>query len=275
MNDGGLTAWRRQSNNARMLALQSAGPHSPAAPGPVEIASFGASAIRLTTPAGLAVMIDPWRNLPAGRTDWFWHDFPDTAVDIGLSTHAHFDHDALHRLDASVLIDRLTGRYGFADLTLTGIADKHAIDFTHGAYDLQAIYRYLGRPEMRPPDNARAWDNCLIIAETGGLRILHWGDNRPDPPGPVWAALGQIDILILPVDDSQHVLSHPNVAAIIARLAPAVVIPVHYFNPAITSPASTLLGTDRWLAAQPRVLHHDHAAAWHADHGLDVTTGKA
>jgi L-ascorbate metabolism protein UlaG (beta-lactamase superfamily) len=305
MTNSGQSAWRQLSNNNHMRALQSTGAHpdtdtgsgTGTGSGTVEIASFGASAIRITTPAGLSILIDPWRNPPDGTTDWFYHDFPETTVDIGLSTHAHFDHDALHRLDANMLIDRLTGSYRFADLSLTGLADKHATDFSHSAYDLHAIYRYLGRPEMRPPDNARSWDNSLIIAETGGLRILHWGDNRADPPPDIWDAIGKVDILLLPVDDSQHVLSHANVAAIAARLAPAVLIPIHSFNMATTRPNSTLLTADKWLAAQPRTLHHPaptaqysaatlptepmvHSfgghlafdpAAWHAAHGLQVT----
>ena len=47
-------------------------------------------------------MIDPWRNYPSRTWDWYFHDFPVTLVDVGVSTHAHFDHDALHRLDAHV-----------------------------------------------------------------------------------------------------------------------------------------------------------------------------
>ena len=51
-------------------------------------------------------MIDPWRNHSSRRWDWYFHDFPVTATDFGASTHAHVDHDALHRLDAHVLLDR-------------------------------------------------------------------------------------------------------------------------------------------------------------------------
>ncbi len=82
----------------------------------MEIAHFGSSAFRITTALGPTLMVDRWRNYPTGAWGWYFRDFPRVAVDIGISGHAHFDHDALHRLDASVLLDRLIGGYRFADL---------------------------------------------------------------------------------------------------------------------------------------------------------------
>jgi hypothetical protein len=35
-------------------------------------------------------------NHPSRSWDWYFRDSPITAVDVGISTHAHFDHDALH-----------------------------------------------------------------------------------------------------------------------------------------------------------------------------------
>ncbi|MEM1299441.1 MAG: MBL fold metallo-hydrolase, partial [Pseudomonadota bacterium] len=114
--DNGLWAWRQTSNQNRMIEAQ----QGVTSDGPVKLAYFGGSAFRVTAPSGLTIMIDPWRNHPAGKWDWYFHDFPETSVDIGVSTHAHFDHDALHLLDASVLLDRLIGEYRFADVTITG-----------------------------------------------------------------------------------------------------------------------------------------------------------
>ena len=116
------------TNHNRMIEIQAG--RSPPRDDPVEIAYYGSSAFRITSPNGVSVMIDPWRNHPSHRWDWYFHDFPLTATDIGASTHAHFDHDALHRLDAHVLLDRLIGRYTFSDMTLHGLADKHETDLS-------------------------------------------------------------------------------------------------------------------------------------------------
>lgn len=247
--DTGLTTWQLASNHNRMIDLQ-AHPPAPSEAG-LELAYFGGSAFRVTSPGGLSVMVDPWRNHPSGKWDWYFRDFPRTAVDIGVSTHAHFDHDALHRLDAHVLLDRLIGTYSFGDVTIRGIADKHATDSSHATYDFKRIHEGLGGVAIEPPDNPRSWDNCLIVVETGGLRLLHWGDNRHDPPDAVWAALGAIDIALLPVDGSQHVMGFVHVAAILERLRPKVVVPHHYYIWDLVQRGSTLLPADDWVAERP------------------------
>jgi L-ascorbate metabolism protein UlaG (beta-lactamase superfamily) len=250
----GLPTWRRATNHNRMIALQArAGAMDPAAVGPVEIAYYGSSAFRITSPEGISVMVDPWRNHPGRKWDWYFHDMPETPIDIGVSTHAHFDHDALDRLDAHVLLDRPIGEYRFGDIGVSGIADKHATDSSEAVYDFRDIHLRHNGVDIRPPDNPRSWDNTLVVVETGGLRILHWGDNRHDAPDAVWARLGRIDIALLPADGSRHVMGFAMTQSIIDRLSPSVVIPHHYIIVDVTQRQSTLLPPDAWLATQPRV----------------------
>ena len=248
--DSGPVAWQSTCNHNRMLQLQLES-GSPSIPGPVEIAHFGSSAFRITSPRGLTVMIDPWRNHPKRHWDWYIRDFPMTAVDIGVSTHAHFDHDALNRLDAHVLLDRPIGSYSLLDVTIRGIADKHSIDSAAGTYDFVKVYRELHGVDITPPDNPRSWDNVLVVVETGGLRIVHWGDNRHNPPDSVWNALGHIDIALLPVDGSQHVMSFGSTEEIIKRLGPRVVIPHHYYIWDVTQRQSTLMPAKTWVTERP------------------------
>jgi len=244
----GLWAWKQSENNNRMIARQQAAP----AEGPVRLAYFGGSAFRITTPSGLTLMIDPWRNPPWGTWNWYLFDFPEVEVDICLSTHAHFDHDALHLLHASTLLDRLIGRYEFADVAITGIADKHVSDTSHADVDWAGLTRKLTPMETLPPDNWRSFDNTLLLIETGGLRILHWGDNRPDPPPEIWERLGHVDVALLPIDGSQHVLGYEQVEAIRERLRPKVIVPHHYFIWNVTHRASTLGPPNDWMAGQAR-----------------------
>jgi L-ascorbate metabolism protein UlaG (beta-lactamase superfamily) len=248
--EAGPVAWRSAANHNSMMDRFRAGPPKPL--GGVELAYFGSSAFRITSPEGLTVMIDPWRNHPLRQWDWYLRDMPMTPVDIGVSTHAHFDHDALNCLDAHVLLDRLIGTYSFRDVTITGIPDKHATQSGFGTYDFKMVHRELNGVNIEPPDNPRSWDNCLVVVETGGLRILHWGDNRHDAPDDVYEALGRIDIALLPVDGSQHVMSHGMTAEIIARLKPKIVVPHHYYIWDLTTRGSTLMPADDWVAAQPR-----------------------
>ena len=57
---------------------------------------FGHCAFRWETPGGITVVADPYRN-EAGRY-WFTRLFPEVRCDLGLISHAHFDHDAVDRL---------------------------------------------------------------------------------------------------------------------------------------------------------------------------------
>ena len=245
--DTGLNVWQMASNHNRMIELQKAS--APTNDGAVEIAYFGSSAFRITSPMGVSVMVDPWRNHPSRKWDWYFHDFPITEVDIGISTHAHFDHDALHRLDAHVLLDRLIGQYTFGDVTISGFADKHAVDSTYALYDYKKISKFFNNVDIEPPNNPRSWDNCLLVLEVGEMRILHWGDNRHNPPENIWSALGHIDIALLPIDASQHVMGHIHTAQIIDTLKPRVVIPHHYYIWDVVQRQSTLQTCQDWVEA--------------------------
>ena len=161
------------------------------------------------------------------------------------------NHDAVHVPSANVILDRLVGTWSFADVTVTGIADKHVSDSSHNAYDWADKTRRLTDVKTDPPDNWRSFDNSLLLIEVGGLRILHWGDNRPDPPEEVWARLGTVDVALLPVDGSQHVLSFDQVQRIAARLEARIVVPHHYYVWDITTRGSTLLPPNAWVTAQP------------------------
>ncbi len=252
--ESGLQAWRQMSNHNRMIDLQDrAGGASPDTAGDVEIAYFGSSAFRITTPAGLTLMIDPWRNYPTRTWDWYFRDFPRVAVDVGVSSHAHFDHDALHRLDASVLLDRLIGSYAFADLRITGIAEKHETDSRRATYDFKKLIKAFQGIDIEPPDNPRSWDHCLLRVETGGLRIAHWGDNRHNPPDSTLERLGAVDILLLPVDASMHVMGYEMGERVIEALRPKVVIPHHYYIWDLIQRQSTLREADEWVEGRGHV----------------------
>ena len=250
--DAGLSGWKMASNHNRMMELQRTSMKGGA--GSVKIDYFGSSAFKITSPSGITLMIDPWRNHPSRKWDWYFDDFPLTEVDIGISSHAHFDHDALHLLDAHVLLDRLIGTYTFGDIKITGIADKHATDSSAAVYDFKRIIKEFDNIDITPPNNPRSWDHCLLLIETGGLKILAWGDNRHNPPEEVWGAVNNVDIVLLPIDDSQHVISFPHAEEIIRRLNPSVIIPHHYYIFDVTVRQSTLQPADGWLSTQSNVV---------------------
>ena len=268
--DSGLQAWRQRTNHNRMIEIQERGGDvaDPTAAGEVEIAFFGSSSFRITTPNGISLMVDPWRNFPNEKWDWYFRDFPHVPVDIGVSSHAHFDHDALHRLDAHVLLDRLIGRYEFGDLKITGIAEKHETDSSQATWDFKRVILEMDGIDITPPNNPRSWDHCLLVIETGGLRILHWGDNRHNPPDAIWDRIGHVDILLMPIDESRHVMGYEMAESVIEKLKPHVVIPHHYYIFHVVQRQSTLMPADEWVRQQPRYELLDSATRRYSTESL-------
>lgn len=240
------TDWQQPGNNNHVIKLQELGPEGE---GGLKIDYYGHCALKLTSPGGASVLFDPWRDDPSGAWGrWFKTAFPETLVDITMSTHTHFDHDAIDRPQSTMVLDRMVGTFRFADLTITGFADKHAC-VAPGWYQWTDVIAEFGAKAC-PPDNPGHMDMVVYLVETGGVRTLIWGDNRHDPAEGFWDAVGRVDVLTLPVDGSEHILSYGMGNDIVARLKPKVIIPTHYLNEATTYTLSTLQSADKWVRAQ-------------------------
>jgi L-ascorbate metabolism protein UlaG (beta-lactamase superfamily) len=258
-------AWMQPGNNNHILDLQSSA--DAASTGEVTIDYYGHCAFRITSPGGLSIMFDPWRNDPSGAWGlWYPNEFPKTVVDVCMSTHTHFDHDAIFRPEATMVLDRMVGSWSFGDVSITGIADKHACE-APGWYQWTNALAEFGQNAC-PPDNPGHMDMVMYVVETGGIRTLIWGDNRHNPPEEVWQALGRIDVLTLPVDGSEHILSYEMGNAIVERLKPKIVIPTHYLNEATTLTLSTLARADEWVESQKSFTKLDKATLELAADGI-------
>lgn len=240
------TDWTQPGNNNHVIELQGkTGPVD----GAVGIDFFGHCAIKITSPAGATILFDPWRDDPSGAWGlWFKNEFPETPVDICMSTHTHFDHDAIDRPVSTMVLDRMVGAFEFADLKITGFADKHAC-VAPGWYNWTNALAEFG-VEACPPNNVGHMDMVVYLVETGGVRTLIWGDNRPNPPAEFWDTIGPVDVLTLPVDGSQHILSYEQGDEIVARLKPKVVIPTHYLSETTSYTLTTLQPADEWVKNQ-------------------------
>ena len=189
---------------------------------------YGHCAFLWQTSQGLRVLSDPYRNIEDRY--WFTRLFPQVECDLGLITHAHFDHDAADRLPEGASMLRSPGQLQIEDMSIEGIIDIHS-----GASGL------------------RGMRNIMFLLETGGLRFLHIGDNRADWPEDVSQGVGKVDVLLVTVDDSSHLLSYAEVDSIIERVDPRIVIPMHSRIPSLMPESCGLKSPDQWLATQSAV----------------------
>ena len=210
----------------------------PTRPGSVGLEFYGHNAFKITTPVGLTILADPWRNDLTGHyPKWFLNKFPAIHADIVLSTHAHFDHAAVDAPNALMVLERLVGQFKLGDVDIMGLADMHQCEST-----------------PCPAKNETGFENAIQIVATGGLRIAIWGDNRAVPDPSLDPYLKNVDVLILPVDT---VLTRPEADDIVRKYDPKAVIPAHYFIEGLTTTASGVNSCDGWVNDQERAHHAD------------------
>jgi len=201
----------------------------------------------------LTVLTDPWRNdSTEDYPKWFLTEFPAVRVDVVLSTHAHFDHDAVERPKGLMVLERLVGQFKLGDVEITGLADKHKCDPTADRKVESAPGSF--HAETCPPNNVIGFDNSIQIIETGGLRIAVWGDNRPVPDPSLDHDLRNVDVLILPVET---ILTRTEADAIVRKYDPKAVIPAHYFVKGLTTDVSGLDSADGWVNEREKVPDAD------------------
>ena len=229
----GDVAYAQNKNNTRIIAAHYYGGLREATDG-VEISYYGMSALKITTPKGLELFIDPWKNPcdPSWGGIWFNQRMPMTHCDIGLITHGHFDHNAFEMLDAGMTLKQLSGVYSFADFKITGLADKHIAETQSPVFTREVLEKLYPFPNVDWEDR----DNSILLIETGGLRIVHWGDNRQNPPQDIWDQLTDIDVAILPVSDDGRTLTPEWADKIAQKMNAKVIIPTHYFMSNINIP---------------------------------------
>jgi L-ascorbate metabolism protein UlaG (beta-lactamase superfamily) len=170
---------------------------------------YGQSAFHLS--AGEAtVAIDPFGDmseLASARGMQF--DYPlieGVQAQLLLVTHEHIDHNGVEAIGGDPTILRSTaGRLQSPLGEVTAIASEH--DERAGT-------------ERGP--------NTIFVFELDGLRVAHFGDFGQSALREEQAeAIGTVDLLIVPVGGGPTIGAE-GADAIVARLAPRWVVPMHY-----------------------------------------------
>lgn len=84
---------------------------------------------------------------------------------------------------------------------------------------------------VRDEGGTRFNGNSIFVFEVSNLCIAHLGHLHHALTDVHLGELGQIDVLLVPVDDA-YTMSQVDMVEVIHQIAPPVVIPMHYFNAA-------------------------------------------
>jgi L-ascorbate metabolism protein UlaG (beta-lactamase superfamily) len=174
---------------------------------------YGQAAFRLSGAEG-TVFIDPFGDVSALTSRGMHFDYPaieGVDADLLLVTHEHLDHNGVEVVDGNPTILRSTaGRHESPVGEIVAIASEH--DESAGT-------------ERGP--------NTIFVFTLDGVRVAHFGDfGQTSLRDEQAEAVGQVDLLFLPVGDGPTIGAE-QAAAIVNRLAPKGVVPMHYRTPRV------------------------------------------
>jgi L-ascorbate metabolism protein UlaG (beta-lactamase superfamily) len=180
----------------------------------MQIEWYGQSAFRLSS-ARETVLVDPFADLSQLTARGMRFDYPPiegVSADLVLVTHEHMDHNGVETIGGDPTILRSTaGRLESPIGEVTAIASEH--DESAGT-------------ERGP--------NTIFVFTLEDLRVCHFGDfGQSTLRDEQAAAIGPVELLILPVGDGPTI-GAGQAQAIVERLRPRWVVPMHYRTPRIS-----------------------------------------
>lgn len=205
------------------------------------------SAFRFTSDGGITVLFDPWQSTSDSQqssTDlsgswgvWFPEDIGDFDADALISAHAAFDRDVETMPDGVPVLDHLDGSWAMGDVRVTGFPDHNI--------------------------------TLLVIS---GIRFVIWGEGLIEETSSLWQDIGEVDVLLLPIEASQTSLSYDEADRIIKRVAPDMIVPGLYLTAGVDASQNQLGDAEEWSRQQNyfTILREPHlsiTAQW--VHSLD------
>jgi len=184
----------------------------------MDISWFGHACFRLRD-RDVSVVTDPF-DASLG------YALPKLQADIVTISHDHPHHSHLAAVIGDFRVLDSPGEYEIRSIFITGIATY-------------------------PPQRAAAEGsqhherNVIFIFEFDSLTVCHLGDLRQVPSQAQVEALGEVDVLLVPVGGGEHgSLNASQAAEVVSLVEPSIVIPMHYRTDATTI---NMDGVDKFL----------------------------
>jgi L-ascorbate metabolism protein UlaG (beta-lactamase superfamily) len=196
---------------------------------------YGQAAFRLSGREA-TVFIDPFGDTSGLTARGIQFDYPSISgvdADLLLITHEHVDHNGVEAIDGEPVVLRST-----AGRLESPIGEVVAISSEHDA----------SAGTERGP-------NTIFVFALDGVRVAHFGDfGQQGLRDEQAAAIGDVDLMFLPVG-AGPTIGADEAAAIIERLGPRWVVPMHYRTHRI----GFLEPADAFLERMPHVQRLDEA----------------
>ena len=170
----------------------------------IRIRWLGQASFQMTTSGGTVIIIDPidfkGYHMPAGTT-----------ADFVTVSHEHIDHNAVEAVSGNPAVFRGTN---------SKCTTVNSIDTTIGEVRLYTV------PSFHDPGHHRV--NAIFIFEFDEIRVAHLGDIGTILTDEQIKAIGDIDILMIPVG-GQFTIAAAQADTIVNQLGVTrLVFPMHY-----------------------------------------------
>ncbi len=153
----------------------------------------------------------------------------DEPADIVLMSHEHPDHAGVDAIPGNPRAAMHPVKEQAGAVTITGFEVDH--DETGGS---------------------ERGKNTIILLDDGDIRLAHLGDLGHVLDAGTVAAIGSVDVLIVPVGGF-FTIDHQAASAVVEALKPRIVIPMHFKTPKIGFPIDP---PDAFLRTQKTVQHN-------------------
>jgi L-ascorbate metabolism protein UlaG (beta-lactamase superfamily) len=190
----------------------------------VRLKYYGHSSFLLEAGDGMRVIIDPYES---GCFNGSIQLSPVTdTADAVVASHKHDDHGAVGTIPGQPQV------FIHPTSATVGTWSIRGIDVAHDAEG--------GRSRGT---------NTIIVLDDGDVRVVHLGDLGHALNQETVAAIGRVDVLLIPVG-GHFTIDHQQAAEVAEALSPRIVIPMHYKTPKVDFPIS---GPEPFLATQAAV----------------------
>lgn len=168
----------------------------------MKIMWYGHAAFKVTTEAGVRIIIDPYQSGAFGGA-LSYGKITDEA-DIVLSSHDHDDHNYVKDIAGPFTLINRKGEYTEKGVKIRAIPTFH--DASRGS---------------------ERGENLIFVIEADGLTLGHTGDLGHILEKSILSSLGRMDILLLPVGGF-YTIDAREAARILNDIGPLVTIPMHF-----------------------------------------------
>ncbi len=202
---------------------------------------LGHAAFMITSDNGTRIITDPY----ATSKNLTYDEIKETA-DIVTVSHGHSDHNNVAAVKGNPAVVKEAGTKEVKGIKFGGIPTYH--DEAGGS---------------------KRGNNIIFCFEIDGIRVCHLGDLGHQLDDKQVAELGEVDILLTPVGGFYTIDAKVATEAC-GRLAPKVIIPMHYRNDRCSSfPVS---GVDEFLQGKTGVSQVDTSEVEFKQGELPATT---